>query len=697
MIAEIVFPVPLFKTFYYSIPSYIKEENVLCGQRARAPFGFRFAVGLIVALHKDEDVDLSGFNKLKAITSLLDEKPLFGDDFVSLILWLAKKCNAPLGLVFSSFYIPVKNLKESEIFEPEAEPSNTPIKKEECNKSVVQNKNKKKNSSSRKKAMEDNLDENIKRILYPSQKAAIEKINSYIAGNQNKTMLLYGPPKSGKTEVYARAIEAVLENEGQVLYLLPDIHLINPVLKELEKKFPNEIIDLWHSKITQKKRLISWKRIITGRAKIIIGTRSAVFLPFKSLALIIMDEEQDDMYKQEEVEPHFHARDIILKRAQFYKSCVILGSSCPSIESFNSALSGDMELIELKPEIKASLKPHIEIIDSKMYPAKIISDPLLDKIKKRFENKEQVLLIINRKGYSYSVNCAKCGWKKYCPKCGSPMTVRKDAKTGEKIFFCWRCSTKAQIPDKCPKCFKNIFRQKGVGTQKLEDEMIALFPKAKIVRIDGSTTIKKSIANKKERPDIIIGTRIAARGHKFPKMALVAVLNPEIDASPSDFRSSEKLFQMLLEASGRISANVSNGDFIIQTNDPEHYVFPAFINSDYRSFVDEEIKMREKFSYPPFASMARVLIYGNTSKEIEKKLEFIIEALESDEEYKPKDIELLGPLGVSKSKIRKVISGYLIIRAKKEEDVLFAANKIRALKIHKAFKLKIFVSPYNFR
>ncbi|MEA3307667.1 MAG: hypothetical protein U9Q34_07770, partial [Elusimicrobiota bacterium] len=310
---------------------------------------------------------------------------------------------------------------------------------------------------------------------------------------------------------------------------------------------------------------------------------------------------------------------------------------------------------------------------------------------------EQVLLIINRKGYSYSVSCVKCGWKKYCEKCGVPMTVRKDLKTGEKIFFCWRCSKKDAIPDKCPKCAKNIFRQKGVGTQKLADEVSAFFPEAKIARIDGATSLKKSIAHKNKKADIIIGTRIAARGHNFLKMSLVAVLNPEIDASPSDFRSAEKLFQMLLEASGRISANQSNGEFIIQTNDPEHYVFPSFINSNYRNFVEEEIKMREKFSYPPFSAMARVLMYGNKAREIEKKLESIIDTLENDEDYNKDNIEFLGPLGVSKSKIREVISGYLIIRAKKEEDILIASRKIRSLKIPKKFKLKIFISPYNFR
>ncbi len=686
MIAEIVFPVPLFKTFYYSIPSYIEEENVLCGLRARAPFGFRFAVGLIVGVHKDDEVDLTAFAKIKDIMSLLDEKPLFGDDFVSLILWLAKKCNSPLGLVFSSFYTPVKNLKESEIMEEEQDVAQDSVKKEEAKKTSLPKKNKKVKA-----------DKDIKIELSPSQKEAIEKLNSYIVDGHKKTVLLYGPCKSGKTEVYARAIQAVLKKNGQVLYLVPDIHLINPALKELEKSFPLETIDLWHSKITAKKRLISWKRIITGKAKIIIGTRSAVFLPFKTLALGIMDEEQDDMYKQEEVEPHFHARDILIKRSESHKSCILLGSSCPSVESFNSALSGDSELFELKLKAEDSLLPRIGIIDSKMYPAKIISDPLLDKIKERLEKKEQVLLIINRKGYSYSVSCALCGWKKYCEKCGVPMTVRKDVKTGEKIFFCWRCSRKAEIPEKCPKCFKNIFRQKGVGTEKLEDEMVALFPYAKIARIDGSTSVKKSIANKKEMPDIIIGTRIAARGHKFPKMSLVAVLNPEIDALPSDFRSSEKLFQMLLEASGRITKNIADGDFIIQTNDPDHYVFPSFINSDYRSFVNEEIKMREKFSYPPFSNMARVVLYGKSSKEIEKKIEFIIDSLEADEQCNTDDIELLGPLGVSKSKIRKVISGYLMVRAKEEDDVLHTVNKIRDLKIPKSFNLKIFVSPYNFR
>ena len=677
MIAEVVFPIPLFKTYYYAIPPYIKEENVLRGLRTRAPFGFRFAVGLIVALHKDDEVDLSGFAKIKAITSLLDEKPLFGDEFVNLISWIAKKYNSPLGLVFSSFYTPVKNLKESEIMGQEADVSTDVLDKPVAPKIS--------------KKIE------VERELYPSQKDAIEKINSYIAKGISKTVLLYGPPQSGKTQVYARAIRTVLKNNGQILYLVPDIHLVSPVLKELEKRFPDETIDLWHSKITVKKRLISWKRIIKGQAKIIIGTRSAVLLPFKSLAAVIMDEEQDDMYKQEEVEPHFHAGEIILKRAQSHNACVILGSSCPSIESFNSALSGDIEFIELKPGSEDSLKPRVEIIDSKMYPAKIISDPLLDKIKEKIEKKEQVLLIINRKGYSYSVNCVKCGWKKYCEKCGAAMTVRKDLKTGGKIFFCWRCSTKAEIPDKCPKCFKNIFRQKGVGTQKLEDEMNALFPDAKIVRLDGASNVKKSINSKKEMPDIIVGTRIAARGHNFPKMSLVAVLNPEIDSLPADFRSAEKLFQMLLEASGRISKNISNGNFIIQTNEPEHYVFPSFINSDYRNFVDEEIKMREKFSYPPFSNMARVVIYGNSSKEIEKKLEFIMDALEDDEQFNTEDIELLGPLGVSKSKIREVISGYLVIRAKKEDDVLRAVNKIRDLKISKSFKLKIFVSPYNFR
>jgi len=653
MIGEVIFGVPLFRTFYYRVPENLADK-ILPGVRVKAPFGpRRFATGLVIKLHDEKNLDLSSYPGLKSIQSVLDEKNVFERGHLDLLFWMSNFYKCPPGLIFSAFY-------------------NFPSKVELTGTSC-----------------EDNANNEFKKIaLSEHQRKSLEKIKTEIKGGK-RVFLLWGPPRSGKTEVFLRLIAEQISGGGQALYLLPDIKLVGTVYSFLSKIFPQETMAVWHSKLGIREKRRYFQKIILGQARIIIGSRSAVFLPFKNLRIAVIDEEQDEMYKQEDIEPHFHTRQIIERRLKNFGGCLVLSSSCPSVETYNLALCGKVSLVRLEPE--GNLPFEFSILDSKKYPAEIIAPPLKEEIENVLKKGWQVLLINNRKGHSFSVMCMNCKWRKVCSKCGMPMIIRR--KSAEKIFYCPRCSRKEEFSPSCPQCGKNLFKYRGVGTEKIEDEIVRLFGKKKILRMD-SFSENKDYEQGINSAEVIIGTRVASRGYNFPKIALAVMINPELDILPFDFRSGERLFQNLTALSGRLSAEVPLRKLIVQTGESDYYIFHYFANMNYERFVGEELEIRKKFSYPPFSLIARILFSGKDKNLVNESVKSA--RIKLSEKIDKQDFEFIEVLP---RKMRRPgqFSVSVVLKSGKEKAVLKALDDLLEIKFPKSVKTRFYVDPYNFR
>lgn len=582
MIAEVIFAVPLYRSFSYNVPPGL-AGRVAPGLRVRAPFGRIFPTGLVVDVKDESEVEPAVLPRLKYIEDLVDRGQIFEKDIVSTIMWMSGFYKCPPGLVYSAFYnftgktkIPAASAAASEI---------------------------------RLLGKDD-----FPRLgpMTPGQEKAFAEISGILSSRgSGKKILLWGPPGSGKTRIFAELIKNETASGGQALYLLPDINLADAAFERLKEFFPGEEISLWHSRIPARRKKTEWENIRNGNARIIVGSRSAVFLPFRNLALAVVDEEQDEMYKQEDTEPHFHAREVITRRVDSFGGALVCGSSCPSMETYRAALAGASRAVRL---VSDDVPPaRVEIIDAGKYPGEIITPPLLKKIEARLARDEKVLLINNRRGHSFSAICSNCGRMKLCLKCRAPMGVRM---SGEKNFFyCPRCSRKEELEETCSRCGKNIFKYRGSGTEKVEREVNRLFPERKVFRIDGFSR-GGNFAGGVSGSDVIIGTRLAGRGHNYPRLGLVALLNPEFDIHASDFRSGERMFQALVAASGRLSREITDAELIIQTRERDYYIFHHFANMNYEKFAAEELEIRKKFSYPPFSLIAKVSFSGKDAERV---------------------------------------------------------------------------------
>ena len=450
-------------------------------------------------------------------------------------------------------------------------------------------------------------------VLTETQRKASDSIMAQFQ-TQN-IVLLHGITGSGKTEVYIDLIQQALSSGSQVLYLLPEIALTTQIVVRLQRVFGDKM-GIYHSKFSDNERVEVWKGIVSGQYQFVVGVRSAVFLPFDNLGLIIVDEEHETSYKQHDPAPRYHARDVAMMMAQWQQAKVLLGSATPSLESYYQARQGRYGFVELFQRFGAAVLPEILLVDVKQEKKQKtmkneFSSALLAALGNNLENKEQSILFQNRRGYSPYIQCEDCDWAAECPNCAVSLTYHM--KAGE--LRCHYCGYKEEVPRTCPTCGSTKVKTIGFGTEKLEDQLQILFPAARILRMDLDTTRAKNayqqIISEFEtgEVDMLVGTQMITKGLDFDKVSLVGIFDADRIIHFPEFRATERAFQMLTQVSGRAGRRGGRrGRVLIQTNNPQQLILQKIIDNDYKGLYDEEIQERQNFNYPPFSRLIKLTV-----------------------------------------------------------------------------------------
>ena len=441
----------------------------------------------------------------------------------------------------------------------------------------------------------------------PQLSAAQEEAGAAIqtAAGKFQCLLLLGVTGSGKTEVYLRAIEDVIARGGQVLVLVPEIGLTPQLVTRFEGRL-NAPVAVLHSGLNESERLCAWQMARTGQVAVVIGTRSAVYTPLPKLALIIIDEEHDASFKQQDGF-RYHARDVAIKRARLENLPVLLGSATPALESLHNAQQGRYRLLGLPERTGAAQPPRVMLLDLKRLKLNEgLSPPLIEALQARLTRKEQSLLFLNRRGFAPVLMCHDCGWLAPCKRCDARLTIHQRSRK----LRCHHCGAEAPLPTICPECSSANLHGIGAGTERIETALTRLFPQARIERIDRDSTRRKGALEEKLRrvhageADILVGTQMLAKGHDFPNLTLVGVLNADQGLYSADFRSEERLVQQLVQVAGRAGRAAKPGEVLIQTHHPDNPAFAALTHHDYREFGNYALAEREAAQYPPFAHLA---------------------------------------------------------------------------------------------
>lgn len=466
-----------------------------------------------------------------------------------------------------------------------------------------------------------------------------EKIVNSILSSEKSVSLIYAITGAGKTEMYKKLIQAEFAKGKQSLLLVPEISLTPQLVKYFEGTFKN--ISVIHSKISEAKRAEEWKKIHSGESVLIIGSRSSLFYPFKDLGLIVMDEEHEWSYKQES-SPRYHARDVALKISEITKAKLVFGSATPSVETMYRAKNGDYDLYTMKDRIHGTALPNVEVVDMREELKKrnfsIFSDALEQKIASALANKEQVILFLNRRGSASASVCRDCGLALSCKNCDSKLTYHT-SKFSYSTLVCHHCGITTKMPDYCPNCNSVRIKHFGIGTEKVELELKALFPNARVARADRDTMNQKDSYEKlhedlnAENIDILIGTQMIGKGFDIAKVSLVGVILADLGLHIPDFRAAERSFQLLTQVAGRAGRREKQGEVLIQTYSPEHISIKFSKDHDYDSFYEQEISSREKAKLPPFGKCIK-LMYSDKSRDIcIAQAEKLLSKLSSDENH----------------------------------------------------------------
>ena len=683
------------KTFTYKIN---KEQLPLLkvGMRVVVPFGKQTLEGFVLKIYENKDVYLE--NKLKEIISIVDTYPILNEELLTLGKYISKTTLCSLMTSYQAMlpkalkakkkvnmtpkydtYICINygmynndikfNASQEKILELLKE--NKKVKKEVLNKISVSSVNTllKKNILLEEK--EENYrynlinEEKIKFNLNEEQQKVYKEIFNSI--NTNETFLLYGVTGSGKTNVYMKVIEDVIKNNKTAILLVPEISLTPQIIKRFTSYFSN--IAVLHSGLSDGEKYDEWRKINEGKVNIVIGARSAIFAPLKNIGVIIIDEEHSQTYKQEN-NPRYNAIDIAKERCKYHNCPLILGSATPSLESFARAKKNVYKLLELKNRYNNNTMPKVEIIDMNKEFKKAsgyFSNTLIDQIKETLERKEQVILFLNRRGYSSFLTCSSCGYVEKCPKCDISLTYHKSSN----MLRCHYCGYATKRKKLCPKC-QEEFKDYGIGTEKVEEELKSLIKDAKIIRMDVDTTTTKNAHAKiinsflEEKYNILVGTQMIAKGLDFPNVTLVGVLNADIGLNFPDFRSSETTFSLLNQVLGRSGRGNKEGKVLIQTFNPEHYAIAYTKNHDYLGFYNEEMKIRKILKYPPYYYICSIKIISKDYNLASKSSYDVVNYLKQN----IKNEIILGPSVCNVFKLNNNYRFQIIIKYKDVNNIL---------------------------
>ncbi|PAW29400.1 primosomal protein N' [Peribacillus simplex] len=506
--------------------------------------------------------------------------------------------------------------------------------------------------------------------LTAEQAAALKPIQEKIHHDEHDVFLLYGVTGSGKTEVYLQAIASVIEKGKEAIMLVPEISLTPQTVKRFKERF-GEQVAVMHSGLSVGEKYDEWRKIHRKEVKVVVGARSAVFAPFESLGLVIIDEEHESSYKQEET-PRYHARDVAIERAKSYGCPVILGSATPTLESFARAKKNVYKLLTLSQRMNKNALPAVDIVDMREElrtgNRSMFSELLFTKLKDRLEKGEQTVLMLNKRGHSSFVMCRSCGLVINCPNCDISLTYHRF----NDIMKCHYCGFEEGMPSVCPECESEHIRFFGTGTQKVEEELAKILPEARVIRMDVDTTSKKGSHERllnafgEGKADILLGTQMIAKGLDFPNITLVGVLSADTMLHLPDFRSSEKTFQLLTQVSGRAGRHQLPGEVVIQTYTPEHYSIELSALQDYDAFYEREMYLRRQSHYPPYYYVVLITVSHEDLMKTVSVTEKITNYLGS---RLNRDSVVLGPVASPISRINNRYRYQCLIKYKREPDL----------------------------
>ena len=503
-----------------------------------------------------------------------------------------------------------------------------------------------------------------------------ENVVSQVINGEKDTYLLYGVTGSGKTEVYMEIIDYYLKQGKTAIVLVPEISLTPQMISRFQNRFGERIAAI-HSGLNDGEKYDEWRRIEKGEASIVIGARSAIFVPLKNIGIIIIDEEHSDSYKQSDTSPRYNAKDVALIRSKNHNCSLLLGSATPSLESMARASKGVYKLLNLPNRVNGHKLPLVNIVDMNKAMKKShthFSSLLKEEIEDRLEKNEQIILLLNRRGYSNFVTCKNCGYTFKCPNCDITLTYHKTSNT----LRCHYCGYGEKVYEKCPSCMEKSLTNLGVGTQKIEEEINNLFPKARVLRMDYDTTSRKGMHEKiiesfkNHEYDILLGTQMVAKGLDFSNVTLVGVINADTSLNIPDFRSSENTFSLLSQVAGRSGRSSVQGSVVIQTFNPEHYAIFYTKNHDYLSFYNKEMEVRRALKYPPYYYICNIKVSGNDSKLILNEALKIKRSLERN----LKNVIILGPSTSSIFKVNNIYRYNIILKYKSEKEIVEILEKI---------------------
>ncbi|MFI5114064.1 MAG: primosomal protein N' [Terriglobales bacterium] len=504
-----------------------------------------------------------------------------------------------------------------------------------------------------------------------AQKEALAKIFDGVSSRKFSGMLLHGVTGSGKTAVYLAGMREVLEQGRSSILLVPEIGLTPALAADLHQAFGDEVAIL-HSGLSDAERAEQWHRIQRGEARVVVGTRSAVFAPVSDLALLIVDEEQDHSYKQEET-PRYSARDVAVMRAKMAGAVVVLGSATPSLESYYNAKKNKYALVELPDRVEQRPLPEVEILDMRQEfqetgHEQVISRKLAEEIRERLEKKEQVMVLLNRRGYSPVALCRACGKTLQCKNCAVSMTHHKR----ERKMECHYCGHVAHIPDKCAHCGSEYVYFVGTGSEKLEELLHGMFPQARIGRLDRDTVrgredFERALNALDEGAlDMLVGTQMIAKGHDIHGVTLVGVVGADIALGLPDFRAAERTFQLLTQVAGRAGRGASPGKVVLQTYFPEHYAVQFAARHDFAGFYDKELQFRSWMHYPPYNAIANVLV---RSEKLDEALAWAGELGRWFEKTRHEGIRVLGPAAAPILRLKRDYRYHFILKSPSREKM----------------------------
>lgn len=536
--------------------------------------------------------------------------------------------------------------------------------------------------------------------LNAEQAAVVEQVTSQI-GQESKPFLLEGVTGSGKTEVYLHIIDKVLKFGKTAIVLVPEISLTPQMTNRFISRFGKQVA-IMHSALSDGEKFDEWRKIKSGQARVVVGARSAIFVPIENIGAIIIDEEHEATYKQES-NPRYHARDVALLRAKYHKAVLLMGSATPSIESRARASRGVYQFLQLTHRANPMAKiPKVEIVDFRDYVGQQevsnFTPYLLEKIADRLEKNEQVVLMLNRRGYSSFIMCRDCGYVDECPNCDISLTLHMDTKT----MNCHYCGFEKSIPHTCPNCHSRSIRYYGTGTQKAYDELVEVFPQARILRMDVDTTRQKGAHQRildkfgNHEADILLGTQMIAKGLDFPNVTLVGVLNADTSLNLPDFRSSERTFQLLTQVAGRAGRAEKEGEVLIQTYNPQHYAIQLAQKQDYEAFYAYEMGIRRQLAYPPYYFTVGLTLSHKDEQSVVRKSFELLQLLRQQLSDK---IKILGPTPKPIARTHNLYHYQIIVKYRFEDNLENVLNQIldlTQLPENKDLRLVIDYEPQNF-